>query len=804
VSFQTTKERLLDAAGGLGFWVAVCAAGWLWIAAVDWAGVLNAGLGRGGEMAQVLTGLSLTAGVWLGAAVFVLAKIIEAHREEDGRWTFAGLLVAVLPASPFVWYVVDGALSGPTARQMFPPPWGVPLVALGLCVGLGCAFALLFWLGRLRREGKMDLPGALMGTAALLGMSAMFQWVNGHAYLRLYPVIHTGLTWCAFALAAAGFVFVLLPAGRRRWPGYRWAGPAVAVAAVLSWFLLLSPLRQSNRVRFLLTDRCPSGLQVLSLWPGVRGDRGMADIPVSTGRANIGSADHPWGMLRMRGRSVLLITVDALLADRMGCYGGRRGLTPNLDRWAKSAVRFDRAYCHAPHSSFSLSATLTGRPMRSYAALKKPLPVTLATRLRQAGYVAWGFCTRGVFYTGETALMGYVRDNFGFERFDPHGYDAKKLTDLAVRALEVYETAKSSFFLWVHYFDLHEPYRRHPGLDFGRKPKDRYDSEIAYSDRHVRRLLDSAAELDPPPIVILTSDHGEEFGEHGGHYHGSSLYEEQVRVPLIIAVPGVKSRVIAQPVSLLSVVPTVLDLLEMDSPEPPMEISLVPAMLGSAREIPPVHAEVHTKRMVAAGRYKLIWDTWRRTVELYDLKKDPKERRDLSDSRPDRTAALRGLIRDHIRKLGQRAARVPAALAAARLGGLKAAAGLCALLGNPKAKQAHRMEAARRLGRMPGTCAAAAFKRALADEDEAIAAEGAIGLGELRRQEGAAALRALLSRAVEPTLVHRAAVAAGRLGIPESQRRPRFGAPADPCVQTPGKFPPGGGLAGPGGRPVRG
>ena len=192
-------------------------------------------------------------------------------------------------------------------------------------------------------------------------------------------------------------------------------------------------------------------------------------------------------------------------------------------------------------------------------------------------------------------------------------------------------------FLWVHFFEPHEPYEKRPAHDFGNGDVDRYDSEIAYTDAAVGRLLRYLDKHRPGAIVILTADHGEEFDEHGGRYHGTTLYDEQIRVPLIIAVPGVPPHVVRGPVELVDLAPTVLGLLDIPVPVRMRGTDLGPWLASPPApddRLAPAFAEVDEQRMVASARDKLICDVAKGFCAYYDLVADPGERRNLAEAQP--------------------------------------------------------------------------------------------------------------------------------------------------------------------------
>ena len=241
---------------------------------------------------------------------------------------------------------------------------------------------------------------------------------------------------------------------------------------------------------------------------------------------------------------------------------------------------FERAYAPAPHSSFSLCSLMTSEYLHETLDLGHPAPqATLPRLLAAAGYHTAAFYTQGIFHTAGERLAGYEREAFGFALHDQVTYTAEELTDRALAEIDrVVARGEQSSLLWVHYFDVHEPYR---STHFGSGDMERYDSEILHVDRELERLIRGARErLSRDVIVVIASDHGEEFHEHGGVYHGSTLYEEQVRVPLIVQAKGLAPRRVADAVSTLDITPTLLGLLGLPS-EPQMRgRDLRPLALG--------------------------------------------------------------------------------------------------------------------------------------------------------------------------------------------------------------------------------
>jgi arylsulfatase A-like enzyme len=260
-----------------------------------------------------------------------------------------------------------------------------------------------------------------------------------------------------------------------------------------------------------------------------------------------------------------LITVDTLRPDHLGCYGHGRDTSPNVDALAAEGVVFTDAYSQAGWTLPSVATILTGHYPKDHGAtdFHWSLDVRLrpiASILRQHGYDTQG-------YVSHVMLTPTYGIGDGFAHFDysvlnvgdPHEVaTAKELTDLA---LEGIARAQEPYFLWVHYFDPHFEYLYHPAFSrFGNRDTDRYDGEIGHTDYHISRLL---RKLDDNTVVVFTSDHGEEFGDHGGVYH-YTLYQETMRVPLVIRAPGLapgRNDTVAEQIDLL---PTLLSLLGIE------------------------------------------------------------------------------------------------------------------------------------------------------------------------------------------------------------------------------------------------
>lgn len=357
--------------------------------------------------------------------------------------------------------------------------------------------------------------------------------------------------------------------------------------------------------------------------------------------------------------NVMLITIDALRAD-VGYAGYPRKITPNIDALAAKSAIFENAYALASYTSKSLGPMLIGRyggeTHRGFLHFNRFTreDTFVSERLQRAG-------VRTLSVQGHW----YFFKNYGFERgFDvidtkatpadqpiegDRTVNGDVLSDRIIAQLDAPELADRQFFLWSHYIDAHADYIPHEGFDFGpKKARDLYDGEVAFVDHHLGRVLAALAQkpFASRTIVIITSDHGEAFGEHDFWRHGFELWEVLVRVPLVVHVPGAEPRRIKERRSLIDVAPTLLELLAVQAPAPGEKDalrgkSLLPDVLGAAetpREVRPIYMDMSAgpyndeRQGYIEGDLKLV-TTGGRPLNLFDLAKDPGENHDLLEDR---------------------------------------------------------------------------------------------------------------------------------------------------------------------------
>jgi arylsulfatase A-like enzyme len=392
--------------------------------------------------------------------------------------------------------------------------------------------------------------------------------------------------------------------------------------------------------------------------------------------------------------NIVLIVIDTLRRDHLGCYGYSKDTTPNIDKLAAQGLRADEMIATCSWTIPSLMSIFTSLPPSLHQATYKTHfgagITTLADELHGHGYQTAGFASNPFAKTGNGFALGFdvYTDFDGLINSDTDGLlnvpgtsklpaiwemrSSPLVTQLASKWLDGRNTA-DPFFLFALYFDAHADYVPQPPYDKMFDPdysgtakgkllsmpnpkaddRDRahiqalYDGEVRYTDEFVGKLIQKidSLGLSKDTIVVVTSDHGEEFWDHGHTLHGPTLYDEVLRVPFILSWPGHVNAgtVLNGQISTMNIMPTMLDAAGARIPVQAQSPSLLNAFLGKSPLEPQfVIAETDyegvNRRAVRTSSQKLIFDLEAGTRQVFDLTSDPREKQNL-DANPTASAA---------------------------------------------------------------------------------------------------------------------------------------------------------------------
>jgi choline-sulfatase len=398
------------------------------------------------------------------------------------------------------------------------------------------------------------------------------------------------------------------------------------------------------------------------------------------------------GTSEKEGTNVILFSIDTTRMDHCSVYGYDRDTTPNLRAFAAKGARFDSAYAPTATTGPTHATIFTSLYPRAHGVIKNGLSLshefeTLAERLSTSGYQTAAIVSSFVL----DAKFGYAQgfsfydDDFSFEtssyrsnRWEghrvEHGFDrpADDTTSRAINWLKNMRNQYQAFFLFVHYFDPHDPYTPpEPFLSqlapskqtssWLEKVISQYDGEIAFVDHEIGRLLNALKQMgiEENTLIVITSDHGEGLMQHGHMLHGVHIYEEAVRIPLLFRwpqhIPG--NKVFKSPVGLVGLTPTILDLIGIKPESRRYQgVSFAPMIRGETisdtdRQIflyrRHYDAKTVGKIQVKGEKFGIIDGNWKyiegaeeKSKELFNLDSDPRELRNLYDTSPRKALTL--------------------------------------------------------------------------------------------------------------------------------------------------------------------
>jgi arylsulfatase A-like enzyme/Tfp pilus assembly protein PilF len=364
------------------------------------------------------------------------------------------------------------------------------------------------------------------------------------------------------------------------------------------------------------------------------------------------------GFGSFKNYNVVLITIDTLRADHLPAYGYTHISTPALDRLAKESLVFEDAFAHVPMTLPSHSSILTGKLPISHGVednagfVLDPKATTLAEILKKNGYETAAFISAFVLDSRFGLNQGFdlYSDSFDLTQGPLDNSEVSRRADATEAEVDTWlrKRGGQKFFLWVHYYDPHDPYD--PPEPYHTQYKTApYDGEIAYTDHVMSKLisdLEKSKSMDRT-LVVLTGDHGESLGEHMERTHSLFIYNATLHVPLMIRLPGVKARRINGVVRHIDIAPTILEWLGFVPPAEMEGKSLIPLIQGKEKSgrtsysesmFPELHYGWSPLKSLTTNEYRFVEAP---TPELYDRKTDPNDTKNIYHDRQSIAESLR-------------------------------------------------------------------------------------------------------------------------------------------------------------------
>jgi len=616
--------------------------------------------------ATALLGLAVAAlAMAVGAGAAYGLFVAEMASRKLAVIATAGLALALCPVAALAGL----AFSRLVARFPLPAPRRLGSTGL-LLVAFAAAGGLAFVAALSRADWRvLDLgPFFSLLCALLLAVGHGIFWYGSARGRQL----RARLPARGLRAGVAAAVIVLLVLSSRIADG----SPSYAAITDSSW-----GLRFALKMARHLTDRDHDGYSALfgggdcddsraDVFPGAEDIPGDGidqdcqggDATLTATSAESPAADAPSAPARADAFSgnILIIAIDAMRADRLGVAGYSRpqgrSLTPTLDALAQRGTRFTHVWAQAPNTPRSFPALVTSRYPSEIAWQKQSLNYsnllpsnhTFFEPLASAGLRPIGIFSH-FFFTADRGLSkGFAEwSNDGAKSIADSNKDiaSPRIVPRVIARLRKAAQTGERFVLWTHLFEPHSSYMEHPefptSLSGVQGLEEKYDYEIAFADLWAGKIIKTLEEtrLDRNTAVVVFGDHGEAWGEHKRYFHGQDLTEEQLRVPLLIVVPGQKPRVVDDEVGLIDLGPTLVDLVGA----PPLPSfhgrSLLPAVQGKALPARPIFAELlpstatpsHEVTVIEGGK-KLTHKISERRWEFFNLADDPKQQKNLAEA----------------------------------------------------------------------------------------------------------------------------------------------------------------------------
>lgn len=498
--------------------------------------------------------------------------------------------------------------------------WGI---AVELLVALGASFFAVL-LGGTVFLRALSQP-VVRAVVAVTGLGLAV--TNGLVLEGDYPAIHLLLGWLAALLVAHAVEG--LPLGVRLPPPAR--SVVLGVLAALSLAALALPPPQAVRRRLLSLPGALVAPFVARLRPEPgRSDRSLVAAGVRQSpwfqKRNKVKPVPPTGALSLREPLVIFLTIDATRADVL--EDANRKKLPTLSRLASKGAWFTAARSAASSTRPAMASVFTGRYYSQLRFRKKGTQSVL----EDTGPRFPKLLTDAGVHTVSLPLLFRISAESGVGRgFEREHREVRGASAQVTKLIELARRATGPTLLYAHFGEPHAPYTGQ-----GKTPRERYLDEVRQVDRELGRLASALndAGLSQRTLLVITADHGEAFMEHGVGNHSRVIYEEVARIPLVVHGPGVVARTIDEPVSLVDIAPTLLDLFGVATPGTFMGQSLAPLLAGKdvSLERPIAIQATHGLAGLYVGNLKVIFDLHARTIEVYDLTVDPGEKQNLADS----------------------------------------------------------------------------------------------------------------------------------------------------------------------------
>ncbi len=532
---------------------------------------------------------------------------------------------------------------------------------------LVCAGAVRLALPRLEGVFEGMLGGRLAGVVSVAAVGTLAIWAA--SFMVLAPHVWEQLAFAQFA------PFLVIPAGgalgamfvRGRAPRIASGVAAVGLVGLSGAFVVAQPSKQVD----LAIESGQSGTGFILGMLSHSANAAPVDV-TAEGKSGICAPGEraptaaDVGKAKPNAPDIILLTVDAMRWDHTPMSGYRRHTMPHFAAHARHGTVFTRAYSPAASTRQTFRSLFSGLYPSRVDAPKSTRwgtsfdtdQVTLASYMKAAGYHTIALSSDPkAFPKKYHALQGFqVKDESPSKVRRKLHHSAPYKVDRIISYLSDLHEKKPQF-IWTHLLEAHQPY--HIGPDpkrYGHKKLDRYDSALHFVDGEINRLLNFAQSPDRrrKTIVIITADHGQAFHDHGFNIlHGMTVYQEETHVPLVVWGPHIKAQRVSQPVSLLDVLPTVLDLAGLKVPTGLCGQSLVPTLeKKSPPPTQPIYVEAIPDRtrdyFMAAyidGDNKFVIHPDSGVVEWFNTAKDPDERHNLGEKFPDKLKTYVATIR---------------------------------------------------------------------------------------------------------------------------------------------------------------